>query len=100
VHYVRIVYTHSMDNFSIPKIFWKIEIETKMETKMDILQLGDWRLLMKHNDVEFWVKASKNGDRLVLEPEDGWNQIAAETNVHPENLLEQIDEAVFNFGGL
>jgi hypothetical protein len=89
-----------MDNFSIPKIFWKIEIKTKMETKMDILQLGDWRLLMKHNDVEFWVKASKDGDRLVLEPEDGWNQIAAETNVHPENLLEQIDEAVFNFGGL
>jgi len=89
-----------MGNFSIPKIFWKIEIETKMETKMDILQLGDWRLLMKHNDVEFWVIASKDGDRLVLEPEDGWNQIAAETNVHPENLLEQIDEAVFNFGGL
>jgi hypothetical protein len=89
-----------MDNFSIPKIFWKIEIETKMETKMDILQLGDWRLLMKHNDVEFWVKASKDGDRLVLEPEDGWNQIAAETNVHPEILLEQMDEAVFNFGGL
>jgi hypothetical protein len=71
-----------------------------METKMDILQLGEWRLLMTHNDVEFWVKASKDGDRLVLEPEDGWNQIAAETNVHPENLLEQIDEAVFNFGGL
>ncbi len=67
---------------------------------MDILQLGESRLLMKHNDVEFWVKASKDGDRLVLEPEDGWNQIAAETNVHPENLLEQIDEAVFNFGGL
>jgi hypothetical protein len=89
-----------MDNFSIPKIFWKIEVETKMETKMDILQLGESRLLMKHNDVEFWVKASKDGDRLVLEPEDGWNQIAAETNVHPENLLEQIDEAVFNFGGL
>jgi len=55
---------------------------------------------MKHNGVEFWVKASKDGDRLILEPEDGWNQIAAEINVHPENLLEQIDEAVFNFGGL
>lgn len=67
---------------------------------MDIVKLGYWRLLMKHNNVEFWVKASKNGDKLVLEPEDGWNQIAAETNIHPETLLEQIDEAVFNFGGL
>lgn len=67
---------------------------------MDIVKLGHWRLLMTHNSVEFWVKASKDGDKLVLEPEDGWNQIAAETNIHPENLLEQIDEAVFNFGGL
>jgi hypothetical protein len=71
-----------------------------METKMDIVTLKEWKLLMRHNDVEFWLRATRDGERLIFEPEDGWNQIAAETNIHPENLLEQIDEAVFNFGGL
>lgn len=67
---------------------------------MDIVTLKEWKLLMRHNDVEFWLRATRDGERLIFEPEDGWNQIAAETNIHPENLLEQIDEAVFNFGGL
>lgn len=67
---------------------------------MDIVTLKEWKLLMRHNDVEFWVRATRDGERLILEPEQGWNQIAAETQVAPECLAEQIDEAVFYFGGL
>ena len=46
--------------------------------------------------VEFEVIASKCDKRLVFTPVVGWSELSAKLNRHPEGLLEDIDDCIYN----
>lgn len=65
---------------------------------MKILEIDPfWDLyLIEHKNVRFQALRSVEEGRAIITTIEGWDVIAAETNEHPEYLLESLEMAIYD----
>jgi hypothetical protein len=63
---------------------------------MKLLEIEYPYYKLQDGNVTFEVLAEKYDGRLIFNPTMGWNALASTLNKHPETLLEDIDECIYN----